>query len=544
MQLSLRPWRAASYYFLNAHVLRGIPVRGEANHFYSLFQRQSEFASILREVLTAPEQLMTISKAKTFRNIIYTLLAKGITLVCVALTTTVVARNLSASDYGLVGFATIIIAFLFQFSEIGLIHAAVRRPVLQARSLQTAFTLKIILGSGAFIAALLIAPFARHFLDHPATGDVVRILALNFLVSTIGFVPRIVLTREMNYRALMIPAVAGSVVQCIVAVVLVLSGWTFWAVVIANVAAALATGVVIQFTKRISVRFHWDWPDAQEFLRFCIPLLGSGVLIFLILNLDNFLVGTSLGSTQLGYYALAFTWSTVIVRLLNDTVNSVLLPTLSAIQNDPAAMRRWYLKTIDLTAFIAVIANTALLTNAHWFLAFLGKGTDKWLPAEQSLQILCVYGILRSCIEPIGSCLMAFGDTKTLLRANALIGVAEVILLVIALRSGRIEIVAAAVLVAYMCAAVVYLPFLGRELSIGIPDLVTQIWPLGPALVMGCLLTLLLPASLGSTLLGLAGRGLFTALVVALSHGFCTRFRCFHEARGMIVPNLARIRAI
>src|SRR5580700_4638405 len=110
----------------------------------------------------SPEKLMTISKVKTFRNIIYTGFTKGITLVCVAVTTTVVARNLSAKDYGLVGFAAIIITFLFQFSEMGLIHAAVRRPVLQTRSLQTVFTLKTVLGSSAFVAALIIAPFARH----------------------------------------------------------------------------------------------------------------------------------------------------------------------------------------------------------------------------------------------------------------------------------------------------------------------------------------------------------------------------------------------
>jgi lipopolysaccharide exporter len=487
---------------------------------------------------------MTVSKTKTFHNIIYASFTKGITVLCVGFTTMVVARNLSASDYGVVGFATIIIAFLLQFSEMGLFHAAVRRPALGTRNLQTAFTLKTILGFGAFVVALLIAPFSRHFLDHPATGNVIRILALNFLLSTIGFLPRIVLTREMNYRALMIPAVSGAVVQCVLAIVLVRHGWSYWAVVVANVGAALATGVVMQFMRRIPIRFRRDWHDAQEYLRFGVPLFGSGVVIFLILNLDNFLVGTSMGSVQLGYYALAFTWATFIVRLLNETVNSVLLPTLSKIHNDPVAMRRWYLKTIDLTAFIAVIANTVLLTNAHWFLVtFLGKGTDKWLPAETALQILCVYGILRSCTEPIAPCLMAFGDTKTLWRTNVLIGAVEVILLLLALRSGRIEMVSAAVLVAYSCSAIGLLPFLRRKLSIGFADIAAQIWPVGPALVMGCIATSLLPASLGRTVVGLAGRGLLTALVVALSHGLCTRFRCFHEARGMILPSLARMRA-
>ena len=55
---------------------------------------------------------MTISKAKSFRNVIYTSLNKGATLVCIAVTTSVVARNLSPSDYGVVGFAGIIIGFL------------------------------------------------------------------------------------------------------------------------------------------------------------------------------------------------------------------------------------------------------------------------------------------------------------------------------------------------------------------------------------------------------------------------------------------------
>jgi lipopolysaccharide exporter len=506
-------------------------VCGPAEHFDSL------------SPLIAPEKLMMISKARTFRNIVYASFTKGITVLCVALTTMVVARNLSAADYGVVGFAAIIMGFLLQFSEMGLFHAAVRRPALDTRNLQTVFTLKAILGLGTFGIALLIAPFARHFLDHPATGNVIRILALNFVVSTIGFLPRVLLTREMNYRALMIPAVAGAFVQCVLAVVLVLHGWSYWAVVIANVGAALATGVAMQLMKSIPVRFRLDWPDVQEYLRFSVPLFGSALVIFLILNLDNFLVGASMGSVQLGYYALAFTMATFIVRLLNETVHSVLLPTFSKIQDDPVAMRRWYLKTIDLTAFIAVIANTALLINARWFLVtFLGKGTDKWLPAETALQILCVYGILRSCTEPIAPCLMAFGDTKTIWRTNVLIAAVEVILLVIALRSRRIEMVAAAVLVAYSWAAVGFLPFLRRELSIGIPDIVTQIWPVVPALIVGCTLTSLLPASLGTTMIGFAGRGLLTAMVVALTHGLCTRFRCFREAREMISPNLARIR--
>ena len=66
--------------------------------------------------------------------------------------------------------------------------------------------------------------------------------------------------------------------------------------------------------------------------------------------------------------------------------------------------------------------------------------------------------------------------------------------------------VAAAVLIAYACAGIIFLPFLRRELSIGLPDIVIQIWPVGPALVIGIFVTSLLPASLGGTMIGLVGR--------------------------------------
>ncbi len=487
---------------------------------------------------------MTISKAKSFRNVIYTSLNKGATLVCIAVTTSVVARNLSPSDYGVVGFAGIIIGFLAHFSDVGVGSAAIRSPNLDQRGLQTAFTLKIILSSGAFVAALLTAPFAHYFFQHPATGNVVRFLALNFLISTIGFLPQVTLMREQNYRALVIPGVASAVARCILAITLILYGWKYWAVIFADVGANLVGGVAIQLARRVPIRFEFDWTDAREYLRFGVPLLGSGVLVFLIFNLDNFLVGSDMGSAKLGYYALAFTWGSFICGLLSDTVNNVLFPAFSAIRHDTAAMRRWYLKTVDVVGFVAVVANTTLLANVHFFLVtFLGKGSDKWVPAATPLKILCVYGIMRVITEPLSNCIMARGRTKMLLHATALAGAVELLLLLLVLRTGRIELVAAAVLIAYATQAVIYLPFLRREFSISFRDLAAQLWPVIPALVGGCAITSLLPDSLGGTFFTLVCRGLFTALVVALIHGLCTRFRCFQEAGGMISQNLARVRA-
>jgi O-antigen/teichoic acid export membrane protein len=481
-----------------------------------------------------------ISKAQTFRNVIYSSLMKGTVLVCQLLASTVVARNLSVADVGVVGFANVIIGFLAHFGDCGVGNAAIRRPQLTQRNLETAFTLKVILGAGAFGAAMLLAPFAWHFCNHPAAANVTRFLALNFLVSTIGFLPLVQLTREMNFKALVIPGVINAVVRASLAVTLIFCGWKFWAVVVADVGANLAGGIATQCVRKIRLRFRFDREDAEELLRFGLPLMGSGLLVFLIFNAANFLVSASMGIAQLGYYTLAFNWGSFVCSLLGDTVVSVLFPTFAAIQNDIAKLRRWYLKTVDLVTFISIVANTALLANAHSFLViFLGKGTDKWMPAAAAMQILCFYGIVRAMTEPIGNCLMVRGQTKILLRAALLCGAVQILLLVLALHAKKIEWVAVSVLVSYASQALIYVPFLRRELHVTFADLLRQLWPAAPAMAAGWWATHALFTADGGSLLTLAGRGLFTAAVVALTHGALTRFRCFRETGELLFQKLS-----
>ena len=125
----------------------------------------------------------------TLANIGYNSIAKVLTMAVGVATSAILARNLGADDYGVVGIAMIVIGFLGRFSDIGMTAALVQRPRIDERVLETAQTLNLILAAVLFACALAAAPFVAVVFKNYAVPQVVSVLACSLLISAIGFLP-------------------------------------------------------------------------------------------------------------------------------------------------------------------------------------------------------------------------------------------------------------------------------------------------------------------------------------------------------------------
>ena len=414
---------------------------------------------------------------RTLGNIALTAAARGVTLGLQLGANVVLARSLSSVDYGIVGYAQILISFLSLVSEFGLNSAAIQRQQLSAAALHTGFTLRMLLGLCAFGLALVVAPWCARGLGEPAVADVVSLLAVGFLINGLAFVPSVLALRALDYTRYSAAQVAGSLVNAGVTVWMALSGYAYWSIVVANVAAIAASALLLNVLIRQPPRLRLERESARHYARFGGQLMTSGVLTFIIMNLDNLVIGSLLGSATLGYYALAFGWGTKVCEMLGSVVNSVLFPTFAKIQSDLPRLRAAYLRSLELVAFMAVAGYVTLYgCSADFVTHILGAGTDKWLPALTVLRILCLYGLIRAVLEPVGSVVMAIGGIPVLVRANLLAAVVKVALIYPALLAWGIEGVAVAVTLSYAAQYAVFLPALRRHLDLRARDFLAPQW--------------------------------------------------------------------
>jgi lipopolysaccharide exporter len=286
----------------------------------------------------------------------------------------------------------------------------VQAKTLDDDALATGFWMKAALGAAMCGVAMLAAPAAGWFLDEPAVSAAMRVLSLNFVIGALAFIPTTLLTRALDYRAISMAQILSTIASGIVAIGLALNGAGYWSIVLGNVAATLTLVVCMNIAYPHRVDFSFDVGHARSLAQYGLSLFGSGLVIFALFNADNFLIGLTGGADTLGYYTIAFSWGAMIAVTMSIVVNSVLFPTFSRIQFDRSQLRATYLTALHHISAVGILVNTTLFFIAPELLVvLLGRGTDKWLPALGALRVLCVYGISRVILEPLGSVIMAVG---------------------------------------------------------------------------------------------------------------------------------------
>jgi O-antigen/teichoic acid export membrane protein len=417
-------------------------------------------------------------KSKTLINISYNALGTFCAYVLQFLSNIVLSRNLTAVDYGLVGFAYIIINFLSSFEDLGINSAVIQREKLNDESLATGLTIKTIISVSLFIISVVFAPFAQSFFDNKNVVLVIRLLSLNFLINLFSFFPNTILTRNLNYKKINLARLSSRLINSLVSIILAISGFKYLSIVIANIIATLILVLVLNYFQPKKIRFAYNKQVGTELFNYGWRLSLSGIIIFIIFNTDNFVIGLLKGSNTLGYYIIAFNWGSMICSVLGSTIHEVLFPTFAKLQKNIDSIRSAYLRTIEYVSFFSIFSNILLMFISRDFLFFiLGKGSAKWIPAISAFRILCIYGIVRSILEPIGNVIMALGRTDVLLKANLVAGIFEVGLIYPVVKYGNIEGVAVLVTIAYFSQYFIYSRFIKKTLKISIKDILGIIRP-------------------------------------------------------------------
>jgi PST family polysaccharide transporter len=300
----------------------------------------------------------------------------------------VLARLLTPTEFGLVGYCSVGIIFFDVVSRFGLDQALISRRDRIEEASNVVFYLCLVNGAAFYGLAWLTAPYVAAFFREDAVVELFRVLSLVLLLSAFSTVQAALLQRDLRFRAALVPEAAQALVKGGVSIALALAGLGAWSLVWGQLAGVLSTTIVLWFivSWRPSFRFHYA--TAREVLRFGAHMVGAALIAALRGNIDHILIGRFLGSNALGVFVVAARLPDLLVRSLNRVTGRVAYPTMSQLQNDPARLERYYAAYVRYVAVLTLPAGVGLAVIAQPFVLTLY--TEKWATAVFPMQCIAI----------------------------------------------------------------------------------------------------------------------------------------------------------
>lgn len=343
--------------------------------------------------------------------------------------TIVMARILTPSDYGLYGFTALYVGLVQLVNEFGLGAAIIRRRDLTEHQISALGGLSLALGLSLWGLSFLAAPMVAHFFNSPDLTGPLILQSFLFVTTAIKVLPKSLMTRDMQFRRVAALDAGEQAVAGISMLVLALLGYGYWSLM-----AGMAIGGIASMFLALAWRRHplgWPrrWSDVSSAVSFGSHIMVARLAWYSYTAGDNAVVGKRLGQVLLGSYVHAWTLASLPVERISALVSQITPAVFSAVQHEPALLRRYLVKITEGLALITLPVALGLATVADLFVTVvLG---DRWWPAIAPLAILSFYGGFRSLTSPYPHVLQAVGESSRAMKYN-LLGVAVLLPMFIA----------------------------------------------------------------------------------------------------------------
>lgn len=324
----------------------------------------------------------------------------------------VLTRFLSPDDYGLIALVIVIIGFVNLLGDMGLSTAFIQRQNITQEERSSLYWLSVLIGCCCMIAVVGLSPILANFYGKSELMPLLILISINFVVAALGQQLRIDSEKRLDFKPLAFIEITAALCGFFVALWGAINGFGAYALVAAAVFTTLLTTMlcwlILARGWRPLLRLYWS--DVRRFVGFGGAIVFNNAVNYINTNMDVLLSGRFLAASQLGLYSVPRNLILQVQFAINPIFTRVGFPAIAAVQHDKEDVKNIYLKIMNATASINAPIYAAIFVFSSEIVRILfGPGFHGAAPL---MQILALWGLLRSFGNPVGSLLFGLGKVR------------------------------------------------------------------------------------------------------------------------------------
>lgn len=342
----------------------------------------------------------------------WTMLSAIIRAVLQILQLTILARLLTPADFGLMAITGSILAIVVLFSDLGLSRAIIHFDHLTENTLSSLYWLNLLMGLVLSLLFAAAAPLLGFVFKLEGLTTLLLFISPCFLLMAFGQQYCALAEKKLNFIVISINEIIAAVCGFIAAVIIALNNGGVYALV-AGLLVTISTNSLLawlRLSKEYPLHWHLNIKETLPFLRYGTYIVGESLLNTIQRQADVFVASFFASPALLGLYSMPRDFCFRIGMTINPIITRIGFPLMSRHQQDVVALKSIYLQTLRMTSSLNFPLYILLSVFAKEIVLLLFGA--QWKDAAIYMQLLAIWGALRSVGNPVGSLLHAVGAVK------------------------------------------------------------------------------------------------------------------------------------
>ena len=300
----------------------------------------------------------------------------------------VLARILVPEDYGTIALVTVFTAILQVFVDSGLGTALIQKKEADDLDFSSVFYFNLVVCVILYIGMFVASPYIAAFYGDDTLTPIIRVLSLTIIISGVKGIQQAYVSRNMLFKRFFFSTIGGTIFSAILGIGMAYAGFGVWALVVQQLSNTAIDTLILWITVKWRPKKLFSWSRLKVLLSFGWKLLVSSLLDTGYNNLRNLIIGKMYSSADLAFYNQGDKFPKVIVTNINTSIDSVLLPTMSNVQDDKERVKQMTRRAIKTSTYVMAPLMMGLAFCAEPIVSLVL--TDKWFPCVPFLRIFCI----------------------------------------------------------------------------------------------------------------------------------------------------------
>ncbi|MBD5428527.1 MAG: lipopolysaccharide biosynthesis protein, partial [Treponema sp.] len=328
------------------------------------------------------------TKNKVVSSLVWKFLERGGVQGVQFVLSVMLARLVTPSDYGVVALLLVFVQIANVFIQSGFSTALIQKRDADDRDFSSVLFLSLFVAAVLYAVLFFVSPLVARFYGQPVLKPMLRVISVTLFFGAVNSVQGAYVSRTMQFKRFFFSSMGAAVLSGIVGVGFAYRGYGAWALVFQQLVNAAVICLILWFTVMWRPRVVFSFVRVRQLFGFGWKLLCSALLDTVFRNAYSLVIGRLYSSGQLGMFNRGQQFPQVIAVNLDGSIQSVMLPALSARNDSVPEVKRLVRRSISTSAYILMPCMFGLAAVAETLVRIVL--TEKWMECVPFLQLACI----------------------------------------------------------------------------------------------------------------------------------------------------------